>query len=273
MQGALGNGFNGLPNFVMGVYDAAAETYTNVSAPMLLDAGGGVNYAQLSWTATGADPRVLFVSWLRLTEPAPPDCGTQGQLTALRDLRFDPRLNRLVFNPIAEYATLRSAAPIFNASLALPAGGPPLQLFDGVGGGGVIMDVEAAMTLPASGAAAAVMLSLRCAANRDDGGCTGGAIITVFAAAADAAGGRACTLTVDYTYHVSTPFVLLPGEASLPLRVLSDLRSLEIFAGAGRGVVSVSLLSADGAVYAAAPGGGPSVVLQATGWAMTPTNY
>ena len=44
-QGALGSTFNGLPNFVMGVYDPALESFSNISSPILLDGGGGVNTA------------------------------------------------------------------------------------------------------------------------------------------------------------------------------------------------------------------------------------
>ena len=110
-QGALGSAFNGLPTFVMGKYDPIAETFTNLSTPLVLDAGGGVNYGQLSLQEENEeDKRTLFVSWLRLTEPSPPDCGTQGQLTAIREVRFDPRLDRLVHFPIHEYAELRQAS-------------------------------------------------------------------------------------------------------------------------------------------------------------------
>ena len=292
-QGALGTGFNGLPNFVMGVYDPANETFTNISRPMLLDGGGGVNYGQLSWQGgpdgiSVVDDRVLFVSWLRLTEHTPPDCGTMGQLSAIRDLRYDPRLDRLVHAPIAEYAALRDSSPLFHAkALRLAGGGHPVVLFNGGGnadkheggagprrvacgtagglGCGISMDAVFNVSLPAQvGPGAKAVISVRC---NDVAACEGGAKITLAAEAPDATGARRIAMHVDYAYHITQTFTMLPGETTVPLRVLSDRRSLEIFAGLhGRAAISVTMLSAGGMVTAAAEGGDWG--LDATGWTL-----
>ena len=281
-QGALGTAFNGLPNFVMGVYDPAKETFTNISAPMLLDGGGGVNYGQLSWQDS-SDNRVLFVSWLRLTEPAPPDCGTAGQLSAIRDLRYDPRLDRLVHEPIAEYTALRdTASPLFQvSSQKLVAGqAAPAVLFSGGGDGGnscgaatglgcgISMDATFSVSVPATlgaGGASAV-IAVRCS---DAATCKGGAKITLAVSGGSGVGGsmRTVTMHVDYQYHITQTFTLLPGEAVVPLRVMSDRRSLEVFAGPnGRAAISITMLSPGGMVTAAATGA--DLDLDAAGWTM-----
>lgn len=266
MQGALGSAFNGLPTFIMGVYDARTDSFRNVSKPMLLDAGGGVDYGQLSWTDTIADRRTLFVSWLRLTEATPPDCGTQGQLTAVRDVRYDPRIDRLVHQPIAEYFALRAPSPLFEQShLVLEAGAPPATLYAAAAGsdGGISMDAELNVSIPTSLGAATVTLAVRCA---DVAHCAGGASITLALGPAQPDGTRHVDMHVDYAYHISVGFTLLGGESSLPLRVLSDTRSLEIFAGFGRAATSVTMLSTAGSVTASA--NTADVEVSAAAWTM-----
>ena len=263
-QGALGRAFNGLPNFVMGIYDPMRQTYTNLSEPILIDAGGGVEYGQLSWTDDpDADGRCLFVSWLRLAEPTPPDCGTQGQLTLIRDLRFDPRLNALVHTPIAEYVGLRSSQPLFfRASVTLWSGEAPVTLFAPLPALSAgtnpmdehdvrAMDIEFNVSVPTSMATASASLGVRCSQGALPA-CKSGANISLGIGTLRPDGTRPVTMRVSYTYHVSVHFDMLKGELSLPLRVLSDVRSLEIFAGGGRGVASITMLSPGGAVTAAA---------------------
>ena len=267
VQGALGHAFNGLPNFIMGVYDPKAQTFTNISKPMLIDAGGGVDYGQLSWQQnTKKDGRCLFVSWLRLTEPGPPDCGTQGQLTAIRDLRYDPRLDRLVHLPIAEYYQLRSSSALFSdKQLKLQAGAAPTILYGGKEG--IAMDAEFNISVPLDSSAMDVQFGLRCFMHLG-AYCTEGVNITLQVASPHADGGRQVTMHVDYKYHVTVAFPLLAGESVLPLRVLSDLRSLEIFAGFGRGVVSITMLSEYGVVTAASAAAPPTLV-SAAAWALS----
>lgn len=300
-QGALGHAFNGLPTFVMGVYDPTLQTYTNISQPVLLDGGGGVDYGQLSWSDDDkAEGRCLFISWLRLTEPTPPDCGTQGLLTAIRDLRYDPRLDTLVHTPIVEYYHLRSAQPIFGGSAerTLKAGAPPVILYSptaspnsatpaveggstaavtttaaatsaggtkrlAVAHGGVSLDAEFNVSVPASLGGASAKLAVRCG---DVATCTGGATVTLGISPLGADGTRWVEMHVDYAYHVTRSFLMLKGEQSLCLRVLSDTRSLEIFAAHGRGVASITMLSSAGIVTAAAETSDLEVV--AAGWGM-----
>ena len=55
---------------------------------------------------------------------------------------------------------------------------------------------------------------------------------------------------------------------TLPLRVLSDIRSLEVFAGeAGRAAISITMLSEGGVVTAAAASA--DLQLAASGWGMS----
>jgi sucrose-6-phosphate hydrolase SacC (GH32 family) len=249
----------------MGVYDPVKQTYTNVSRPILLDAGGGVDYGSLSWTDDpAAEQRCLFVSWLRLTEASPPDCGTQGQLTLIRDLRYDPRLDTLVHSPIVEYQRLRSERPLFDDStLRLPAGAPAITLFAPSARGGatgISMDVEFNVSVPSALGAASATLSVRCKSLPQ---CEGGANLTLSIGALKPDGRRDVVLDVRYKYHFTVRFVMLSGEVSLPLRVLSDTRSLEIFVANGRGAASVTMLSTGGAVAAAASGSDLTVAASA----------
>ena len=75
----------------------------------------------------------------------------------------------------------------------------------------------------------------------------------------------------------STAFPLLPGEASLPLRLMTDLGSIEIFAAGGRGVFSgglsyaaCELVSCQITLAALPSAGVPPAVLLAAGaaWKM-----
>ena len=60
----------------------------------------------LGWVATqpagAGDPRVLSLGW------ALQACGAHSTLSILTDVRYDPRLRRLVTNPTAELASLRT---------------------------------------------------------------------------------------------------------------------------------------------------------------------
>merc|ERR1711879_444813 len=92
-------------------YDPQKETYSNVKEPAPVDIGSGVAYGQLSHSEPKGDKRVLHVSWLVLKAPAGgwgDACNGGGVMTSLRDLRYDPRIERLVESPIAEYKKLRS---------------------------------------------------------------------------------------------------------------------------------------------------------------------
>ena len=127
------------------------------------------------------------------------------------------------------------------------------------------MDVVFNVSVPAhAGAGAKAVISVRC---NDVAACSGGAKITLAVEAPDATGARRVDMHVDYAYHITQTFTMLPGETVVPLRVLSDRRSLEIFAGPhGRAAISVTMLSAGGMVTAAAEGS--DWELDATGWTL-----
>jgi hypothetical protein len=121
---------------VLGVYDMAAQTFSNYTTPRLMDSGPGVMYG-----AFGDDPvgnRTLHVSWLSDSPngasrhpptPAPdPDPEGKGKkpqlycfnrLTSIREVRYEPRLQQLGELPIAEHAQLRSKQMI-NATAMVP---------------------------------------------------------------------------------------------------------------------------------------------------------
>ena len=93
-----------------------------------------------------------------------------------------------------------------------------------------------------------------------------------------AAGGRAVTLSVGAR---AMAFPLLPGETTLPVRVMTDLQSVEVFVGGGRGVYSGGLsYAACAAVPCAitataatatstAPAAADETTVSATAWAMS----
>jgi hypothetical protein len=114
---------DGEAQFVIGIYDPKTETFANLTAAEFVDKSGGPRYGQLSSTGGTAeggapgDPRTIHVSWMGGNGiPPAKSCLGGGLLTALRDLRFDPRLvpldskfgpqGMLVETPIAEYVTL-----------------------------------------------------------------------------------------------------------------------------------------------------------------------
>ena len=140
---------------MLGVYDMAAQTFSNYTTPRLMDSGPGVMYG-----AFGDDPvgnRTLHVSWLSDSPngasrhpptPAPdPDPEGKGEkpqlycfnrLTSIREVRYEPRLQQLVELPIAEHAQLRSKQMI-NATAMVPldqASSSSSGSSGGSGGGG-----------------------------------------------------------------------------------------------------------------------------------------
>ena len=200
------------------------------------------------------------VSWL-IGPASPPDCFGGGQLTCLRDLRWDPRVQRLVESPIAEYRSLRRDLLSNISGIRLAPGGGRVVLHAGGGGGDApVFDAELALSFVEG---AAVSLGLRCAAG--DEACAGGLNLTLsFSRGGD--GSRSAQLSVGGR---QSAVPLLPSESSVPLRVLSDRRSIECFVGeGGRGVFSASLLSQAAQVTAAATGRG--VYASAEVWAMAP---
>jgi hypothetical protein len=243
-NGALGDGG---ATFSLMAVDASRSSVTRITPPAALDASGAVRYGTLSaagGTGVGGGPgdmRTLHVSWFAGAPPDPscrPSDVDVGQLTALREVRFDPRLGPdggLVELPIAEYLALRRSLVARNASAPLPQAAAPLLLLPP---GAVALDVEVNITLPAGGGAATV--GLACAAS-----------------------GGSCGLTLTLTVSAGIgSLAVLPGGASVafplfnsdgpavPLRLMIDVASVEVFGAFGRAVFS------SGLAYASSCGGG-----------------
>ena len=246
-NGALGDGG---ATFSLMAVDAARSAVTRITPPAALDASGAVRYCTLSAAGgTGAgggagDARTLHVCWFA---GAPPDPSCEpgdidvGQLTALREVRFDPRLGPdggLVELPIAEYFALRRGLVARNASAPLPPAPAPLLLLPP---GAVALDVEVNVSFPAGGGATTV--GVACAAS--GGGCRLTLALSV------AAGGGAASLAVQPGGAViDFPLFAATDGPAVPLRIMIDVASVEVFGAFGRAVFS------SGLAYASACGGG-----------------
>jgi hypothetical protein len=231
---------DGAATFSLLAVDAALSAVTRVLPPVALDASSAVRYGTLSavggTSAGGApgDARTLHVSWFA-GAPPDPDCQPSnidvGQLTALREVRFDPRLGPaggLVELPIAEYASLRLGAIATNMSAPLPLAPAPLLALPP---GAVALDVELNFTLPASGGEAT--FGFACSPLGAD--C--GAAVSISVTAAP----RVATMTVQPS-GASVAFPLFDEDGpEVALRALIDVASLEVFAGGGRAVWSGAL--------------------------------
>eukprot|EP00928_Gymnodinium_smaydae_P086791 TRINITY_DN71218_c0_g1_i1.p1 TRINITY_DN71218_c0_g1~~TRINITY_DN71218_c0_g1_i1.p1 ORF type:complete len:599 (-),score=106.27 TRINITY_DN71218_c0_g1_i1:288-2030(-) len=328
-NGALGDG---RPTFILGVYDPESETYSNITAPRPVDVSKNVAYGQLSHSEPGGDPRTLHISWL--TGVVYNDCATDGAMTSIRDLRFDPRVDLLVETPIKEYEQLRNSQ-LFSTTRTLVAGDPAVVLYTGEQG--TTMDMELSIsardgfkagttihigTRCDSSGAECTTVSLAIASHImhhvaacdqcgkapkgqsgswcDDPACIafawdadhvqgsdlatvgcdilredsrtyclhGGSDIYAASKANVNASSIQVTMTISGGASSAMPatFPLLKSETSLSLRVMSDTRTIEIFAAGGRGVFSAPLNSTSGAVTASVEGG--NVDVTATGWAL-----
>ena len=234
-NGAAGDG---RPTFLMGVYDSVYETFTNATVPAALDIGRGVAYGQLSHSTT--ERRVLHVSWLMDLKHTTHPCNTSGQLTSIRDLRFDPRIGVLVEMPIAEYLSLRRTVLMNTSVLVHAAPQPPTLLYSGELSGG--MDVEMSIAIGHGG----VNQTIEFVAYNADNAPQWNLTLTL------ATTGLAMDVEVTTREQAQqTTFALLAGEEALAVRIMIDARSIEIFCGGGRGVFS-------GSLYPPAINGAPS---------------
>ena len=271
---------DGRPTFTLGVYTGGR--FRNATAPMPVDSGGSVAYGMLSTEGgtgrggTRGDGRTLHISWLRDdATPLPPVCDTGGMLTSIRDLRFDPRIGRLVELPIAEYVSLRGKMLARRATTILRAHAPPTVLADLGTNNTSSFDAEMVFALPtASTATLGIELGFRCSTASE---CTDGARVNLSIGPSFAHGsgtrrnGSMVVTTPIETQHA--PFVLLPAEVdadTIPVRVMSDVRSLEIFVARGRAVFSGVVVSDAAKLVAASTGGGDAVLARAGVWELRP---
>ena len=259
-------GGDGGPTFALVQVDAASSKVVNQSATYFVDVGLQVRYGQINnqgGTAAGGgvgDGRMIHILWFGNANGgacSAPDVDV-GQLTVFRDLRFDPRLGEtgmLVETPIKEYAQLRSSTPVGKVNaLRIPSSSTPAASSEKGGdaaaeaavftvgtAGPSAADVELNITV---GGANGISVGFACDASSDapiqQERCGFTATFKFTAASATARGKRmAVQMTLGGSSSTaSASFEMLPGEAALPLRVLLDTRSVEIFAGSGRGVYS-----------------------------------
>ena len=146
---------------VMGTYDEATQTFSNATVARLLDIGAGVMFGTFGDDPTGN--RTLHISQMNdvpavkrpellMPYPDPPKPGGRihctNRLTSIREVRYDPRIDMLVEQPIAELAQLR-ARTVADDSLTLAAGAAPVTLLVGAGEqDGKALDYVLNLTLP-----------------------------------------------------------------------------------------------------------------------------
>ena len=151
--------------------------------------------------------------------------GGYSGLTLLREVRYDPRTEALVSNPVPELAGLRNAT-LFNLTSPVQVSGGAPRLLPGTEGGAAgSADIELSWRLPAPDQASAVFGARVLAPPTPtptpfgQGGNGSGVEITVSVAAAAAGGLRAAALTVSSgggsgtVRSITTAFTVLPGEA------------------------------------------------------------
>jgi hypothetical protein len=304
---------DGRPEFLLGVYDPVAETFSNVTVSRPVDHGQGVCYGQLSHqkaddgapAPAGADNRTIHVSWLAGRSEASTGsgaaCATGGQLTSFRDLRYDPRIDALVELPIDEYYTLRHPKPTLNISgVAVKAGPNATTIADVDGLTAATMDLEVELAVPHPWPmGAGISIGVRC--ETEGGTCANGTIITLTSNGTLSStsepvavhGGRAPTSEAQQQQQASerqmviasvsrwrecvkirpsapspaAAFPLLEGEDTVALRIMTDHRSIEIFAAGGRWVFSCGLGGEGGGTIVASSTGVDATV-SAAGWAL-----
>ena len=175
--------------------------------------------------------------------------GDYSGLTLPREVHYDPRTEALVSNPVPELAGLRNAT-LFNLTSPVQVSDGTPRLLPGTEGGAAgSADIELRWRLPAPDQASAVFGARVLAApapsgqggNGNDSG--SGVEITVVVAAAGADGRRAADLTVasgggggggGVVRSTTTPFTVLPGEASVDIRIVVDRIIVEVFVQGGR---------------------------------------
>jgi hypothetical protein len=222
--------------------------------------------------------------------PKPPCSGDAvdvGQLTSFRDLRYDPRLGpsgRLVETPIAEYLTLRGpvlaktestvtlSSKVATTVFALPAGptaadielnvtltkGGSLELGFGCGSSTTRSSTSDADKATTAAGAAGCGYSLSLKASQEE------STVTVCAATA-----TTCT-TYPLLQHEVDALVSSAG-LSIPVRVMTDTRSIEIFVHDGRAAHSDAIAYAaceNGPCNVSATAAGDGIALSAVAWGM-----
>jgi sucrose-6-phosphate hydrolase SacC (GH32 family) len=241
LNNALGDG---AATFAMLAVDEPSSQVFSLSPTVALDVGQ-VRYGQLSNSGgTGADGqtgdlRTIHVAWFvsagwSTARCLPSDIHV-GQLTSFRDLRFEPRIGpsgALVEMPIDEYRALRGGVvgsvaakvlqPSHNALLALPPGPSAI-------------DIELNFT--------AAVGSTTISAGCNPGDLTNcGFHLNIAISESTGSSSANVTMHIAGNENMHPPpkstFPLFANETEFSLRMMTDTRSIEVFAGGGRGVYS-----------------------------------
>jgi len=242
---------DGRAEFSLIQVDAASSKVLNMTTVTPLDMSLGPRYGQISnagGTASGGvsgDNRTIHISWLGSAPPGG-DCAPGsidvGQLTSFRDVRFDPRIGAfgaLVETPIQEYETLRQAV-IANHTIPI-TGQPAVALTLAAGPSAVDIELNISEIGVTMGS---VEVGVGCSNITNE--CKD--YVNLTATQSTSSNDRIAMVSmivVDADREpVKNPaiFPIFPSESSaLSLRIMTDTRSVEIFAANGRGVFSGGL--------------------------------
>jgi hypothetical protein len=136
--------------FALGDYDMAAERWSLRKIDHRIDAGPTDGWSAASY----AGDRLMNMGWAprgRTPGGAGRMMNQNDQLTIMRDVRWVPRLQTLVANPVVELAALRNGTLAHVSQLTLAPGA--VHTLPGTGGGqAASADVEVNFTLPPAGA-------------------------------------------------------------------------------------------------------------------------
>jgi len=215
----------GCPWVVLGKYSDATGQFTNVTKAQPLESSTNV-----IWSTVGQvdDGRTLYVGWFNFGGSC---------LTVPREITFDPSLQKLLALPVDEIKLLRTAS-LGNQTTQTVAPGKGLNVKEG---GDTSFDLEVEVALPSAGEqvhlGAAIMATEAA---------TGQVVITLNVSTV-ANGVRVVNMSATCPHAPkgvnTTLSFLLPGAAkSVELRILADRTIVEVFAGSGRGVVSMPVL-------------------------------
>eukprot|EP00937_MAST-01D_sp_MAST-1D-sp2_P001545 g1545.t1 len=208
--------------------------------------------------ATSSSDRLLNIGWITPMNFDPPR-KSSGGLTVPREVQFEPRTAppTLVANPVRELAALRNATLASEPALRLAAGAA--HAVPGTGGGAAASsDTEVRFLLPPAAASRFQVTALggggpAAAAPAE------GVVVTLVVSAPAVDGSRRGLASIGDAGAAkparSGAFAMLPGEAELTLRVLTDRVVVEAFVQGGRAVFTRSFVpssAAHSAVYVAA---------------------
>eukprot|EP01047_Picozoa_sp_COSAG01_P082323 COSAG01_NODE_16761_length_1207_cov_1.070397_1_plen_236_part_00 len=185
--------------------------------------------------------------------------GTSNCLTVPRSITYDPSQQKLLAEPIAELKQLRSAQPIARHTGLAVQPGAAVQL---VGNSSVndtttSFDLEMDFILPsasvlsASGKNPGEWMTLALLA---ENATADAAVLLKFNLSASGAGDTVANMSAEVPHqpkrsalNTTLSFVLPAHRKEMHVRVIVDRAIVEVFAGDGRGVVSLPVLRPGGA--------------------------